>query len=396
MTEFRDPPEEGSGVSRPGFRMLFTGACLVIVLAGMRAAASFFVPVVLAFFLSVLSYPLMRWLRSRRVPHFLAMMLTVLVNVAGLGLVVNAGGNLLFRFQKDVPEYIGGLQRHVDEAADWLEHQGVQGAKDAAADMFNWQALAQHARSGDVWQGIASFMGSTVGTVASVLSTTTLVLILMVFILMEAYGTQGRFLAIKLAGGPDFSRLMNSASDIQKYLGIKTAISAATGILAGIWCLIFDLPYPLLWGIVAFMLNYIPAVGSIVAAVPPVFVALVQGGFGSALGVLIGYLAINFALGNFLEPTLLGRRFGVSSLVIVLSVIFWGWMWGIVGMFLAVPLTMLIKMMLDHSAEFRWLSVAMAKKKVKGNELVLSDFELDMEDGELIGGGASTETPIRS
>ena len=145
----------------------------------------------------------------------------------------------------------------------------------------------------------------------------------------------------------------------------------------------------------AFVFNYVPAVGSIVASIPPALVALGLQGPGSALGVVLGYLAINGAIGNFIEPTLMGRRFGVSSLVIVLSVIFWGWMWGIVGMFLAVPLTMLIKMMLDNSQEFRWISVAMAKKRVRKGEVEVAGFDLDLEDGEMLGSGASTEIPGR-
>ncbi|MCB1209029.1 MAG: AI-2E family transporter [Verrucomicrobiales bacterium] len=383
------------GDRQQGFRLLLTGACLVVVLAGMKAAEGFFIPLVLAFFLSILNYPIMRWLRSYGVPNFLGMLLVVTINVGVLGLVINAGSSLLVRFQGDIPDYVRQLKSSVDQGALWLEEQGVKGAVDQVNQALNWQELTQYSANSNFVQGLASVMGSTVGTVASLVSSLTLVLILMVFILMEGAGTMSRFMAIHLAGGPNFSGLANSASDIQKYLGIKTAISAATGLLATLWCMIFDLPYPVLWGLVAFVFNFIPAVGSIVAALPPVLVALIQSGPGSAVGVMIGYLAINFSLGNFLEPTLLGRRFGVSSLVIVLSVLFWGWLWGIVGMFLAVPLTMLLKMMLDHSEEFRWLSVAMSKKKVRGREVELADFDLDTEEGEFIGSGATTEIPGR-
>ena len=379
-----------------GFRLLLTAACLVVVLAGMQAAAAFFVPVVLAFFLSVLSYPLLRRLRNVGLPHWVAMLVTVAVNVGVLALVINAGGNLLVRFQKEIPSYVRGIKKYADEGAGWLELQGVEDAKALVDQALDWQALGSYANNQNLIQGLTSAVGSTVGTVASVVSSTTLVIILMVFILGEAYGTRARLTAIEMAGGPDFSGLTNSASDIQKYLGIKTAISAGTGILAGLWCWMFALPYPLLWGIVAFLLNFIPAVGSLLAGIPPVLVALVQYGPGSAFGVMLGYLAINMALGTFLEPTLLGRRFGASPLVIILSVIFWGWMWGGVGMFLAVPLTMMVKMMLDHSKEFQWLSVAMAKKKVKKGEVtVMANFDLDNEQNEWLGGGASTEIPGR-
>jgi predicted PurR-regulated permease PerM len=373
-----------------GFRLLLTGACLVVVLAGMRAAGSFFVPVVLAFFLSVLSYPMLRWLQATRLPHWIAVMLTVLVNVSALAFVINAAVNLLTRMQYELPMYLRGLKKWLDQTALWLEGQGVTEATLMVNQMWD-QGLGNNQ---NIVQGLTTIMGSTVGTAASVVSTTTLVMILMVFVLMEAMGTRGRLRAIRLAGGPDFSQLIDSASDIQKYLGIKTLISVGTGLLAGIWCWLFDLPYAFLWGIVAFVMNYIPAVGSIMAGVPPTLLALITNGPGSAVGVALGYLAINMALGTFLEPTLLGRRFGASPLVIILSVIFWGWMWGPVGMFLAVPLTMMVKMMLSHSDEFRWMAVAMAKKKVqKGAVVLMADFDLEDADSEFLGGGASTEFP---
>jgi len=374
-----------------GFRLLLTAACLVVVLAGMKAASSFFVPVVLAFFLSVLSYPMMGWLRQHKVPHWIGVLVTVTVNVGVLVFVIQAGVHLLTKMQYELPAYIRGLKGLLDEGAIWLQSQGAVEAPAMLNQMWDWQGLGNNQ---NIVQGLTTIMGSTVGTAASVVSTTTLVMILMVFILMEAVGTRSRLAAVRMAGGPDFGQLLESASDIQKYLVIKTSISIVTGVLAGVWCWIFDLPYAVLWGIVAFLLNYIPAVGSILAGVPPVLLALVTNGFGSAFGVMLGYLGINTALGTFLEPLLLGRRFGASPLVIVTSVIFWGWMWGPVGMFLAVPLTMMVKMMLGHSDEFRWLSVAMAKKKVKKGEVVLmADFDLAGEDSELLGGGASTEFP---
>jgi AI-2 transport protein TqsA len=390
MIELNSEEEHGIHPARErGFRLLLTAACLVVVLAGMKAAASFFVPVVLAFFLSVLSYPMMRWLREHRVPHWIGVLVTVTVNVGVLVFVIQAGVHLVTRMQHELPYYIKGLKGLLDQGAIWLQNQGAAEAPAMLDQMWDWQGLGNNQ---NIVQGLTTIMGSTVGTAASVVSTTTVVMILMVFILMEAVGTRGRLAAVKVAGGPDFGQLLESASDIQKYLVIKTSISIVTGFLAGVWCWMFDLPYAVLWGIVAFLMNYIPAVGSIMAGVPPVLLALVTSGFGSAIGVMLGYLGINTALGTFLEPLLLGRRFGASPLVIVTSVIFWGWMWGPVGMFLAVPLTMMVKMMLGHSDEFRWMAVAMAKKKVKKGEVVLmADFDLDGEESELLGGGASTE-----
>ena len=384
--------EETNTSSRPAYRSLLMVACLVILIAGLKAAASFFVPVVVAFFLSVLSYPLMQILVRRHVPHFLAMILTVLFIFGVLGAILSGGSSLLFSFSEKVPNYISRLQISVNETAHWLEQKGMVGAEKSVEQAFDWQAIIKYARQDEVRNILTTTLRETVGTVASVLSTSTFVLILMIFILTETRGISSRVLAIHQSGGPDLSKLLSSASDIQKYLGIKTIISAICGVLAGIWCWVFDLEYPILWGILAFALHFIPAVGAILAGIPAVLVALVQHGFPSAIAVAAGYLAINFTLGNFIEPTLMGRRFGVSPLVILLSVIFWGWVWGPVGMFLAVPLTIMMKVVMDNTDEFRWLSIAMSKKKItETGEVIMETAEMD--DDEILGAGAATEPP---
>ncbi|HSJ04392.1 MAG: AI-2E family transporter [Verrucomicrobium sp.] len=372
-------------------RALLTLACVIVVIGGLKLAAPFLVPIVTAFFLSVLSYPLMNWLMKRRVPHMVALFLTVSVIVLSLGLTVWAGAGLLRKFQSEVPTYVHKLKSYVDQTGAWLEERGVEGAKDTANQVFDVPSIISLATHQDVMKNVASMVGTTFGTVATVLGSTVIVLVVMMFILMEAPGTKGRAEVVKQAGGPNLTVLLQSASDIQQYLGVKTLISAATGILVFILCWAFGLKYPLLWAILAFFFNYIPAVGSTVASVPAVIEALAQNGVGSAIGVMIGYALINFCLDSLLQPMLMGRRFGISGLVIVLSVIFWGWLWGAVGMFLAVPLTMMMKVIIENTDEFRWISVAMAKKKVRHGEVVLE--MPDLEDEDLFGGGAATEPP---
>lgn len=374
-----------------GLRALLTLACVMIVVAGLKAAAPFCVPIVLAFFLSVLSYPMMAWLMKKRVPHMVALLITVGAIVVCIGLIGWAGYGLLKSLSQDVPKYIVKLKSIVEDSAVWLEKDvGVDGAI-KAVEQFNLQSMVEMATKQEFMQYLASKAGDTFGTVAIFLATMIAVLVLMLFILMEAPGTQSRAEVVRSAGGPDFSLLMQSASDIQKYLGVKTLISAATGLLAFAWCWMFDLKYPLLWGILAFLFNYIPAVGSTAASIPAIIEALVTHGPGTAIGVGIGYALINFGLDNFLQPMLMGRKFGISGLVIVLSVLFWGFVWGPIGMFLAVPLTMMMKVILENTNEFRWISVAMAKKKVKHGEVVLETPEF--ADAELLGGGAATEPP---
>ena len=372
--------------SQKGLRTLLSLAALIIVLGGMRAAAGFLVPVAFAVILSILSYPIMGWLVRHKVPFGVALGVTVMTIVGGVVGLVIAAISLLEKFRGDIPQYVSILQSQVNTLAAWLEHNGVVGAQHAVEDIFDWKTIMGYATQENVMHYIGTALGTTFGTVASVFVSTVIVFVLMIFTLMEARGTQSRVMAVKYAGGPDLTHLIASFSDIQKYLGIKTFISALTGILAGCACLAFGLKYPLLWAILAFVFHFIPAVGSTAAGIPAVIEALARNGWGSALTLAILYVVINFTCDYFVQPALLGRRFGISSLVIVLSVIFWGWLWGPIGMFLAVPLTMVCKVLMDTSEEFRWISVAMSKKKIVGNEVQLDAFEMDLSE---------TEKPVR-
>jgi predicted PurR-regulated permease PerM len=160
---------------------------------------------------------------------------------------------------------------------------------------------------------------------------------------------------------PDsFRRYSKITREVQSYLLYKTLVSLATGLSVGIWVGLLGLDFPALWGFVAFALNYIPNIGSILAAVPAVGLALLQLGPGRALVVALGYVAINFWWGNLVEPALLGRRLQLSPLVVLVSLIFWGWVWGPIGMLLSVPLTMMLKIVLENSPGLRWLGALLA------------------------------------
>jgi len=125
----------------------------------------------------------------------------------------------------------------------------------------------------------------------------------------------------------------------------------------GLWCWILGVDFPVLWGLLAFLFNFIPNIGSILAAVPPVLLALVQFGIGRTLAVAGGYVAVNMVVGNVIEPMVFGRKLGLSNLVVFLSLVFWGWIWGPVGMLLSVPLTMVVKLALEHSEQYHWVAV---------------------------------------
>ncbi len=138
---------------------------------------------------------------------------------------------------------------------------------------------------------------------------------------------------------------------------IKTLVSLATGIAIAIWLGVLGVDYAMLWGLLAFLLNYVPNIGSIIAAIPAVLLALVQLGVGSALLAALGFLVVNAAIGNVIEPRFMGRGLGLSTLVVFLSLVFWGWVLGPVGMLLSVPLTMTVKIALESNEDTRWIAI---------------------------------------
>ena len=338
------------------YKVMLLLASLVLVVGGLQAARDFFIPVCLAFFLAAVSFPIMNWLREHRVPRFFAVLTTVAVVFSFLTAFIVGSAMLISDLSEgDRLELYGSkLYKVALDAGAQLEEWQVEGAQEEIKKFLTADQIVDFFK-----ENITSLLGSVLDT----FKVSAIVLILLVFMLSEARIFSRRFEAIVEAKGPNLQRMLSATRDIQKYLGIKTLISIATGGLAGLLCWAAEIDFPLLWGLLAFALNYIPAVGSIIAGVPPMLLALLTHDLRHAVAVGCGYLVINGFLGNFMEPALLGRRFGLSTVVIVISVLFWGFLWGPVGMLLAVPLTMMVKVGLDNSYELRWLGVAISQGK---------------------------------
>jgi len=179
---------------------------------------------------------------------------------------------------------------------------------------------------------------------------------MVVFMLMEATIFEDKIM--KIFGGSDkrIKQIASFTNTVKRYMLIKTAISIATGFIATIWLLILDVNYPFLWGFLTFLLNYIPTIGSNIAAIPPVLMALIQYDLFMMFIVGFGYLVINNALGSFLEPRIMGHGMGLSTLVVFVSLIFWGWMFGPIGMILCVPITTIIKIAFANTEDAQWVS----------------------------------------
>jgi len=377
-----------------GIRILFSLASVVIIVMGLKASAQLFIPVMLGLFLALLSLPILNWLDARALPRPLAVVATVLIDLLILFVIVFLLSGVIGDLQSKSAEYAERLRTQAAEFSTTMDQQierfgsfwtrtgeapapvrnegsdpegrpstGIEmtdlsGMLDASFPTFQ-ELFERYWDSNRVVAMIGQF--DVVARFTSLASQCVFALIVMIFILAESGRYAHKVRDVLREKGPDLSLFQNTSRDIQKYLAIKTVASAATGALAAVSCVIFRVDFPLLWGLVAFLFNYVPAIGSIFAAIPPVILALILHGIWPGAGVLACYLVINFTIGNFLEPIFLGDRFGLSTVVVVLSVLFWGFIWGPVGMLLAVPLTMLVKVMLDNNSDLRWISAFMGK-----------------------------------
>jgi AI-2 transport protein TqsA len=349
-------------------KALLMFAALIIVVAGLRESKDFFLPILVAAFVATISFPMLNFLRKKRVPAPIAVILTVAVDFVFLAalavLAVTLVGDLQEKWNSKYSAEFSTQIRDVSKSlADTLRENGVINAQQKIDEAVNNNlSNLQNIRFEKIWDFGTDVLERVIGFFGA----TILILILLVFMLSEARMFGRRLDAISQARGPNLAKIINATKDIQRFLAIKTAVSLATGFLAGLLCWAVGLDFYILWGILAFFLNFIPVIGSIVAGVPPTILALLIAGFPSALLVAGGYLLINNFLGNFLEPMLVGRRFGISTLVVVISVVFWGWLWGPIGMLLAVPLTMVLKVILESSEEFRWIGVAISAEQTPG------------------------------
>ena len=321
---------------------LLAAASLVVLVAGLRTAHAVILPFLFSLLIAMASYPLLSFLRRHKVPTGLAValtLITVLVAVSAIGLLL---GSSVRDFTVQAPAYKGHLDDLVGQALARLESLGVTVPESWSPSFLD--------------PGQALDLASTLlRGVSAALSNLVLVFLTIGFILAEAAGLPQK-LSAAFGGSLDFDELEHCRRQVQSYLVIKTLTSLVTGSIIAIVLALMGVDFPLLWGALAFLLNFIPTIGSIIAALPPILLSLVQLGPWHALGVIILFLAVNMIIGNVVEPTLTGRQLGLSPLVIFTSLLFWGWVWGPVGMILSVPLTMIIKIILEHTHDLRWVA----------------------------------------
>jgi len=340
---------------KSGSHVLVLLASFVIVVWGITLAQSVLVLLFVSMFLAILGAPPVQWLERKRVPSALAVLIVVSGMIGVFFLVGVLVGASLSNFTDRLPWYQSRLQEQVELFKAFLASKGIENADKIITEYANPAELMR------LTAGLLAGLGSA-------LSNIFLILLIVTFILLEASSFPTKLRAAfgsQLLGIPQFIRFMD---DIKHYVIVKTGVSATTGVLAGVWVAILGVDSPVLWGFLAFLLNYVPSLGVIIAAVPVVLLAVIQYGSGRALLVVVGYLVVNLVVGTILEPRLVGRNVGLSTLVVFLSLILWGSVFGLVGMVLCVPLTMSLKLSLAMNDRTKWIAVLL------GREVSISDL----------------------
>jgi len=318
-------------------------ACFIIVVAGMKAASSILVPFVLAMFIAVICAPPLFWLQRKGVPKVVAL-LFILGGILIVGLLFGVLiGPPLDHFLRSLPGYQERLSTLIGTSIIWLHDKGINIPADEVPRTFN-----------PGW--VMSLAGGMFSALSGVLTNAFLILLTVVFILLEAADLPKKLGVVLKNPERSLSAIEKFSQIAKRYLVIKTLISAAVGLVIWVWLLILGVDYPVLWGTLSFLLNYVPNIGAVIAALPIALLALIQLGMGSALLSLLGIAVVHIVLGNIIEPKLTGKGMSLSTLVVFLSLVFWGWVLGPVGMILSVPMTSLVKIALESYEETRGLA----------------------------------------
>ncbi|GGD55246.1 AI-2E family transporter [Lacimicrobium alkaliphilum] len=325
-------------------KALLTMASLIVILAGIKAASAIVVPFLLSMFIAIACAPIIRRASLYHIPKVLSVIMVILIIVVFGFMLAGLVGQSMNEFTENLP----GYKTQLGNELAWLAAQ----LSSLNIEIDRTQLLSY------LDPGLAMNMASNLLTsLGSVMTNFFLILLTVVFMLFEA-DTIPKKVHIALAN-PDIKikQVDRFLTSVKNYLVIKTLISLVTGTIVGVVLYLLGLDHFMLWAVLAFLLNYIPNIGSILAAVPAVLLAFVQLGPAMAGVVALFYIALNTLMGNMIEPKFMGRGLGLSTLVVFLSLIFWGWLLGTVGMLLSVPLTMIVKIALESTHGGNWFAV---------------------------------------
>lgn len=337
--------------SSRGIRLLIGSAALVIIIAGVNLAQSIVVLFLVSFFLALLGTPTVLWLKRKHIPSVFAVLIVMAGMLILLILIGIQIGASFSSFSSDLPILQSRIREQVLGLVVLLNSKGIVVRESFFLDYVNPEAIMS--LTADLLTGLSS-----------ILSDLLLIMLTVTFILLEVSSFPLKLRAVLGNPKQKFPQFTKFADDMKHYMIIKTLISLSTGILIAIFLYVIGVDYPILWGFLAFLFNYIPNIGSVVASVPVIILAFIQLGFGSALLVAILYMAVNFVIGNLIEPRFMGRRLRLSTLVVFLSLICWGGLLGLVGAILSIPLTMTLKFAFESNESTKWVAVLLGSENM--------------------------------
>ena len=333
-----------------GTRLLIIAASLVIVIYGISQAQSVVALFLVSVFLALIGTPPVLWLERHHVPSFVAVMIVIGIMIALLLVIGAVIGSSLNTFSEVLPFYQARMREEVLTLKALLASKHV---------VVTEKVLTEYLNPGSVISLVAGFFAG----LGSVVSDIILVLLTVTFILLEASSFPIKLRSVLGDPQRNFPQVTKFVNDIRRYMIIKTIISLMAGTIIGLWLYFLGVDFPILWGFVAFLLHYIPNLGQILAAIPAVLLALLQLGPGPAALTAAGYLIVGFTLGNMVEPRLMGRQLGLSTLVVFLSLMLWGGLLGPIGVVLCVPITMSLKFAFESIESTRWIAVLLGSEK---------------------------------
>ena len=335
--------ENNNSLTRP-YPVALTIAAFIIIIAGVMYAQSLIAQILMALFISIICAHPIAWLQRKKVPQGLAITIVFIGIIAvfiGFGELI---GTSLSSFSEDAPKYEQNLREMGGTVIRFAEANGIRISTDEMTKLFDPSKVMS------LTAGLLGQLGGFMGNAFTIF-------FLVLFLLMELDSFSIKTRAIVKDSGGSLAFFNTIGNNIRHYLSIKTMTSFITGVLIWISLAVIGVDYAIIWALIAFLLNYIPNIGSIIAAIPAVLFALVQLGFGGVIWTTGVFIAVNMVIGNVVEPKMMGKGMGLSTFIVFVSLIFWGFILGTVGMFLSVPLTMAIKIILEQNPKTEWISI---------------------------------------
>lgn len=323
------------------FKAVVVSASIIVIIAGLMAAKSIVIPLFLAGFIAIITAPLLFLLQLKGLNRAMALFVVLLLIALAFFAISYIIGTSIGSFSNELPLYEEKLSVQLKDTFTLLEPLGLTLSSESFNTLLDPSRLMQITTA--VIQGFSSLLTHGMMT-----------LFLVVFMLLEASVLPSK---LKLIDDEMMDHVSRFLLNVKRYMLLKTFFSLITGLLITILLWLLDIHFALLFGLIAFLLNFIPNIGSIVAAIPAVVLALIQFGSTTDLMVGAGFILINILIGSIIEPKYMGEGLGISTLVVFISLIFWGWVLGPVGMLLSIPLTVMLKIALETKEQTRWIAI---------------------------------------